>query len=154
MATLNTCQYIYDPTTTPRDQSKFVVHFDNQENKDRQLQRATKVIDYLQVAINATLEDESARFFKWLVLHPLSPCNMHYAHHLLAFFHSRGLLVGKKTVDNPVKQLKHRYLVVFSMGKHVFAKHYNSIRELKADTGKRPSQIQRRKTSLVCQKLS
>ena len=68
--------------------------------------------------------------------------------HLLEFFHSKGLLKGKKTIHNPVKQMKGRYLVVFTMGngdkQHTFAKVYNSIRELKTDTGKKPSQIKRK----------
>ena len=49
---------------------------------------------------------------------------------------------------------KHRYLVVFSMGNQVFAKRYNSIRELKCDTGKRPSQIQRCTKDMTCESLT
>ena len=85
-----------------------------------------------------------------LLVHHLSSCNRDYADALLQFFHSSGLLIGKSSVDNPVKQMKHRYLVVFSMGSQVFAKRYSSIRELKIDTGKRPSQIKRQLSDLVC----
>ena len=160
MVSLSSCNYVYDPTTVPRDQSKFTVYFeskgyDSSMWRQSQLDRCRRVQQHLQTLDRATLEDESAQFFKWLVLYHLSASNRDYAKLLLEFFHSNGLLLGKRTVDNPVKQLKHRYLVVFSMGKHVFAKRYNSIRELKIDTGKRPSQIhaQRRKTFIVCQKL-
>ena len=53
-----------------------------------------------------------------------------------------------------MKQMKKRYLVVFSMGNHVFARTYNSIRELKTDTGKRPCQIRRtRAHELTCNPL-
>jgi len=57
-------------------------------------------------------------------------------------------------VINPQKQMKERYLVLFSMNGHVFTKTYNSIRELKADTGKKPSQILCKPTkSLICKSL-
>ena len=142
MISIETCQYVYDPTTVPRDSAKFVVYFD-QDARAEQLLRAGRVIQHLEALEEPDLKEESALFFKWLVLHHLSSCNTDYAQALLEHFHSKGLLKGKSTVDNPVKQLKHRYLVVFSMGSQTFAKRYNSIRELKTDAGKRPSQIQR-----------
>ena len=142
MISIETCRYVYDPTTVPRDSAKFVVYFD-QDARAEQLLRAGRVIQHLEALEEPDLKEESALFFKWLVLHHLSSCNTDYAQALLEHFHSKGLLKGKSTVDNPVKQLKHRYLVVFSMGSQTFAKRYNSIRELKTDTGKRPSQIQR-----------
>ena len=147
MISIETCRFVYDPTTVPRDSAKFVVYFD-QDARAEQLLRADRVIQHLE-SLNeepcqtTDLKEESALFFRWLVLHHLSSCNKEYAQALLEHFHSKGLLKGKRTVDNPVKQLKHRYLVVFSMGSQTFAKRYNSIRELKTDTGKRPSQIQR-----------
>ena len=142
MISIETCQYVYDPTTVPRDSAKFVVYFD-QDARAEQLLRVDRVIQHLESLQISELKEESALFFKWLVLHHMSSCNTDYAQVLLEHFHSKGLLLGKSTVDNPVKQLKHRYLVVFSMGSQTFAKRYNSIRELKTDTGKRPSQIQR-----------
>ena len=155
MITLSSCNYIYDPTTTPRDRTKFVIYFETKDCILSQQKRAHNVVEHLDsLKVDAErLLDESARFFKWSILHNVSTCNLEYSRILLSFFHSKGLLLGKSTVDNPIKQLKHRYLVVFSMGKHVFAKRYNSIRELKVDTGKRPSQIQRHKTDLVCHNL-
>ena len=142
MISIETCRYVYDPTTVPRDSAKFVVYFD-QDARAEQLLRADRVIQHLEALEEPDLKEESALFFRWLVLHHLSSCNKEYAQALLEHFHSKGLLKGKSTVDNPVKQLKHRYLVVFSMGSQTFAKRYSSIRELKTDTGKRPSQIQR-----------
>ena len=142
MISIETCRFVYDPTTVPRDSAKFVVYFD-QDARAEQLLRADRVIQHLEALEEPDLKEESALFFKWVVLHHLSSCNKEYAQALLEHFHSKGLLKGKSTVDNPVKQLKHRYLVVFSMGSQTFAKRYNSIRELKTDTGKRPSQIQR-----------
>ena len=142
MISIETCRYVYDPTTVPRDSSAFVVYFE-QDARAEQLLRADRVIEHFESLQTTELKEESALFFKWLVLHHLSSCNKEYAQALLEHFHSKGLLLGKSTVDNPVKQLKHRYLVVFSMGSQTFAKRDNSIRELKTDTGKRPSQIQR-----------
>eukprot|EP01043_Picozoa_sp_COSAG02_P066990 COSAG02_NODE_10609_length_1901_cov_1.169256_2_plen_162_part_00 len=153
MISIEICRSVYDPTSQPRDSAPFVVHFD-QDAKAEQSKRADRVIQHLRSLGNASLKEESAVFFRWLVLHHLSSCNQHYARTLLQFFHSEGLLLGKSSVDNPVKQLKHRYLVVFSMGKQTFAKRYNSIRELKVDTGKRPTQIQRCTTDLKCQTLA
>eukprot|EP01044_Picomonas_judraskeda_P001857 COSAG03_NODE_119_length_12315_cov_126.503847_8_plen_154_part_00 len=148
MISLSACRYIYDPTTNPRDSAKFIVYFNVGDASADQQQRADRVIEHLNGLNEDALKEESALFFKWVVLHYLSSCNRDYADALLTFFHSKGLLVGKSSVDNPVKQLKHRYLVVFSMGSQVFAKRYNSIRELKVDTGKRPSQIKRQMSDL------
>jgi hypothetical protein len=39
------------------------------------------------------------------------------------------------------KQQKKRYLVMFDLNDKVVTQTYNSIREVKADTGKKPSQI-------------
>jgi hypothetical protein len=124
MITLSSCNYIYDPTTTPRDRTKFVIYFETKDCILSQQKRAHNVVEHLDsLKVDAErLLDESARFFKWLILHNVSTCNLEYSRILLSFFHSKGLLLGKSTVDNPIKQLKHRYLVVFSMGKHVFAK--------------------------------
>ena len=153
MIPIEACRYVYDPTTEPRDQTKFIIYFDENERKIQE-KRAQRVIAYLDSLAEDVLKEESALFFKWLVMHHLSICNRHYAHALLQYFHIQGLLKGKETIDNPVKQLKHRYLVVFSMGSQVFVKRYNSIRELKCDTGKRPSQIQRCTTDMICQALT
>lgn len=153
MIPIEACRYIYDPTTQPRDTAKFVVYFDENEKEIQQM-RAQRVVNHLNTLKDTELKEESAMFFKWLVLHHVSSCNTHYASTLLDHFHSLGLLKGKQTIDNPVKQLKHRYLVVFSMGNQVFAKRYNSIRELKCDTGKRPSQIQRCTKDMTCESLT
>ena len=85
--------------------------------------------------------EESICFFKWVVLYHTTDANLLYAEQLLDYFHSRGLLLHKQEVNNPVKQQTQRYLVIFTMKDHVFSKTYNSIRELRADTGTKPSQI-------------
>lgn len=153
MIPIEACRYVYDPTTEPRDTAKFVIYFDEDE-REIQEQKAQRVITHLKSLEDADLKEESTMFFKWLVLHHISSCNQQYAQLLLDYFHTLDLLVGKRTVDNPVKQLKHRYLVVFSMGSQVFAKRYNSIRELKCDTGKRPAQIQRCTKDMTCELLT
>ena len=151
---MEACHAFYDPTEA---NAQFIVHFD-QDEKQEQRQRAAKVIAHLETLDAEALAQESVQFFKWVVLHHLGGCNRFYAQDLLEFFHSKGLLKGKKTVDNPVKQLKGRYLVVFTMGhgdkQHTFAKVYNSIREIKTDTGKKPSQIKRQKIKdVICELL-
>jgi hypothetical protein len=89
-----------------------------------------------------------------VVLYHTTECNLLYAERLLEFFHQRGLLLTKKQVNNSVKQKTERYLVIFSMKEHVFAKIYHSIREIVADTGKKPSQIQRLRTEqMLCKPL-
>jgi hypothetical protein len=75
-----------------------------------------------------------------------------------SYFHSRRFLTHKKEVNNVQKQQVSRYLVIFTMAsaerEHVFSKTYNSIRELKADTGKKPSQIKCHATKqLFCRSL-
>ena len=95
------------------------------------------------------LVEESIQFFRWLVQHHLSLEHQHYCQPLLDYFHSKGLLELKQSVVNPIKQLKRRYCVVYSMGGHTFTTTYNSIREIKADTGKKPSQIKRQNTKDV-----
>ena len=148
---MQACRYIYNPLES--EEFTFIVCFD-QDAEPEQEQRAAKVIAHLESLEADALADESVKFFKWLVLHRLSLEHQHYGQALLGFFHSKGLLKGKKTVDNPVKQLKPRYLVVFTMGGHTFARTYNSIREIKADTGKKPSQIKRQPTKdLICELL-
>ena len=80
--------------------------------------------------------------------------NLDYAEHLLDYFHDKGLLQHKQEVNNPVKQQTKRYLVIFTMNGHVFAKTYNSIRELRSDTGKKPSQIRCLPTDeMLCKSL-
>ena len=147
---MQSCRYFYDPTDPD---GGFTLFFD-QDAKREQIEKAAKVISYLESLNHEALAEESILFFKWLVLHRLSLEHEHYGQALLDFFHSKGLLKGKKTVDNPVKQLKPRYLVVFTMDGHTFARTYNSIREIKADTGKKPSQIKRQPTKdLICELL-
>ena len=141
------CTGFYDPTD---EHPQFVLYFD-QDAKYELTSRAGKVIVYLESLDDEALKEQSVQFFKWLVMHHLSLEHKHYCQMLLDYFHSKGLLTMKTSVDNPVKQLKARYCVMYTMGGHTFTRTYNSIRELKVDTGKKPSQIKRQKMKdVVC----
>ena len=118
------------------------------------MDRSERVIAHLEQLEPELLLEESIRFFKWVVLYITTDSNLLYAERLLDYFHSKGLLLHKQEVNNPVKQQTQRYLVIFTMKGHVFAKTYNSIRELRADTGKKPSQIKRLPTNeMMCKIL-
>lgn len=147
---LTMCPYVYNPIeTTP-----FTVFFERADSLKEQEQRAERVIAHLSALPPSEMLEESVRFFKWIVLYKMSECNLLYAERLLTFFHGRGLLTAKQQVQNPVKQKTERYLVIYSMNDHTFAKTYNSIREIVADTGKKPAQIQRLRTDhLLCKPL-
>ena len=132
------CGYVYDPLD---EHTAFTVHFEPSEGHLEQRERASCVIAHLQKLSQEQLIEESIRFFKWIVMYDTTDANLVYAEQLLDFFHGQGLLQHKQEVNNPVKQQTKRYLVIFTMNGHVFAKTYNSIRELRADTGKKPSQI-------------
>ena len=142
---MESCAYFYDPTDPD---AEFILYFD-QDAKHEQSKRAAKVIAHLEPLSHEDLVEESIQFFKWLVQHHLSLEHQHYCQSLLDYFHSKGLLELKQSVVNPIKQLKRRYCVVYSMGGHTFTTTYNSIREIKADTGKKPSQIKRQNTKDV-----
>ena len=142
---MESCAYFYDPTDPD---AKFILYFD-QDPTQEQSERAAKVIAHLKSLDHEDLASESIQFFRWLVQHHLSLEHQHYSQTLLDYFHSNGLLELKQSVVNPVKQLKRRYCVVYSMGGHTFTTTYNSIREIKADTGRKPSQIKRQKTKDV-----
>ena len=138
---MEACNYFYDPTD---ENAQFIVYFD-QDAKQDQSERAGKVIEHLESLDMEALKEESVQFFKWLVMYRLSLEHEHYCQLLLDFFHSKGLLKMKASVVNPIKQLKGRYCVVYTMGGRTFTRTYNSIRELRVDTGKKPSQIKRQK---------
>ena len=145
------CPYVYSPV----DQIPFTVYFEPREGEKEQTRFANRTIEHLKTLDNDDLVEQSILFFKWIVLYDISECNLLYAEMVLDFFHEQGLLLCKREVNNPVKQQVERYLVIFSMKGHVFAKTYNSIRELRADTGKKPSQIRRMPTDqLLCKMLT
>ena len=123
---MEACSYFYDPTN---EDAEFILYFD-QDSKQDQSERAEKVIAHLQSLNDEALKEESVQFFKWLVMHRLSLEHKHYCELLLDYFHSRGLLTMKSGVVNPVKQLKARYCVMYTMGGHTFSRTYNSIREI------------------------
>ena len=114
---MQACHHFYDPTEA---EPQFVVCFEGAD--EAHTKRAEKVIAHLKSLDVDVLAEQSVLFFKWIVLHRLSPEFQPYTEALLGFFHSKGLLKGKKTVVNPVKQLKPRYLVVFTMGGHTFTR--------------------------------
>jgi len=147
---LKCCPYIYNPL----EHTSFTVHFNPEEGKREQQARAQRVIAHLDTLQESELVEQSIRFYKWIVLYHTTDSNFNYAQRLLTYFHGRGLLQCKQQVNNDVKQCTQRYLVIFTMKEHVFAKTYNSIRELRADTGKKPSQIQCLPTNqLMCKIL-
>ena len=131
------CGYIYNPTPEPMN---FMIHYDN-ETTTQQYRRADLVTAHLERLSRHELVAESHKFYKWVVLYHTSWVNLLYAERLLQYFKSKELLKCKQQVNNHTKQRKKRYLVVFTLGEHVFSQTYNSIRELKADTGRKPSQI-------------
>ena len=136
---LTCCSNIYNPV----EEALFRIHFDDGSQQDQSL-RAERVMEYLRNLEPDDLVEQSIRFYKWIVLYPTTECLLLYAELLLAFFHEQGLLTFKQDVNNPIKQQNaRRYLVIFTMKDHVFSKTYHSIRELRADTGKKPSQIKR-----------
>ena len=148
---MEACSYFYDPTN---ENAEFILYFD-QDTKQDQSERAEKVIAHLESLHDEALKEESVLFFKWLVMHRLSLEHEHYCQLLLDFFHSKGLLTMKSGVENPVKQLKGRYCVMYTMGGHTFTRTYNSIREIKVDTGKKPSQIKRQDIKdLMCSSMT
>ena len=148
---LTCCEYVYDPLNK---HTPFTVHFEPTEGQAEQQKRASDVIAHLEGLSQEQLIEESVRFFKWIVLYHTTDSNLSYAERLLNYFHSKGLLQHKQEVNNPMKQQTKRYLVIFTMHGHVFAKTYNSIRELRADTGKKPSQIRCLPTNeMLCKSL-
>ena len=134
---LRCCPYIYNPVAT----TPFTVYFDPREEYAEQEVRARGVIQHLHDLPHEELVEQSIQFYKWIVLYIITDCNIHYAERLLAYFHKRGLLLCKRQVNNEIKQTTQRYLVIYTIGTHVFSKTYNSIREIQEDTGRRPSQI-------------
>ena len=46
MIPIEACRYVYDPTTEPRDKTKFIIYFDADERKIQE-KRAHRVVVYL-----------------------------------------------------------------------------------------------------------
>ena len=128
---------VYNPHRT---KIPFVLHFDTDSTVEQE-SLALKAIAHLSKMGRAQLIQESEEFFKYIVMFHVSPTFLHYADRLLRFFQSQGLLTFKQSINTVQKQQKQRYLVMFNLNGKVVTQTYNSIRELKADTGKKPSQI-------------
>ena len=144
------CRYIYNPTP---DSMKFTIHYDSEATGEQE-RRAQAAIEYLEQLSTEDLVKDSHLFFKWVVLYHISWINIMYAERLLQYFHSKDLLKCKRQVNSVTKQRKQRYLVMFTLGDLVFSQTYNSIRELKADTGRKPSQIKPALTKhLLCSRI-
>ena len=135
---MTTCHLkdLYDPL----QQLSFTVYFENDVVPEPQQTKAEKVVEYLTSLSSEKLKEESSKFFKWVVMYPVDTHQV-YAEHLLAFFHAQGLLLNKKAVITKSKQHKQRYLVIYDVNGQVFSKIYNSIREIREDTGKKPTKI-------------
>ena len=142
------CPTIYNPLNEP---THFKVFFDENETlgyaKQEQRDRAQRAIAHLDTLDAAKIVRESVEFYKWIVMYPTSECNIHYAEALLDYFHSKRMLTCKQSINTTMKQMKPRYLVMFTFKNLIFTKSYNSIREIKADTGRKPSQIKRQHIS-------
>ena len=77
---MEACHYFYDPTEA---KPEFVVHFEGAD--EAHTKRAQKVIAHLETLEPDELLEESVLFFKWLVLHRLSPEFQPYTEALLGF---------------------------------------------------------------------
>ena len=129
---------VYHPHRT---KMTFVLHFDTDSTVEQE-SLALKAIAHLSKMGRAQLIQEREEFFKYIVMFHVSPAFLHYADRLLRFFQSQGLLTFKQSINTVQKQQKQRYLVMFNLNGKVVTQTYNSIRELKADTGRRPSQME------------
>ena len=128
---------VYNPLA---DSTPFRLHFHTDETVEQE-ELAQKVIAHLDTLDDTALAHESREFYKYTVMFHVSYCHLHYADRLLRYFQSKGLLKCKQRVNTVQKQQKKRYVVMFNLNDKVVTQTYNSIREVKADTGKKPSQI-------------
>ena len=124
----------YDPLNV----LTFRVDFDDED--DTQAESASQVQAHLDTLTIEQLQEESCKFFQWIVSKRVST-HLQYAEALLAYFHSKGLLSQKKEVVTIAKQSKPRYVVIYDMNGKYFSRIYNSVREIQEDTGKKPSKL-------------
>jgi hypothetical protein len=125
---------LYDPL----DQLTFTLFEENRNAK--QEVAAKKVKAYLDSLDLQQLQHESGKFYEWIVVWNVDS-HVTYAQSLLDYFHSKDMLLQKKEVQTLPKQDKSRYVVIYDMNGKVFSKVYNSVREIREDTGKKPSKI-------------
>eukprot|EP01051_Picozoa_sp_SAG22_P014755 SAG22_NODE_1836_length_3467_cov_15.471200_2_plen_135_part_00 len=124
----------YDPLNV----LTFKVYFDDEdENQD---ESATLVKAYLDTLSDEQLQNESNKFFQWIVSTRVDTF-LKYAESLLKYFHSKELLTQKKEVVTIAKQNKPRYVVIYDMDGKYFSRIYSSVREIQEDTGKKPSKL-------------
>jgi hypothetical protein len=128
---------VYNPLAA---KTPFRHHFFTSDTEEQQ-ELADRVIAHLETLDEQQLNYESQEYYKYTVKFHVSYCHLHYADTLLHYFQSKGLLKYKQAVNTVQKQQKKRYLVMFDLNDKVVTQTYNSIREVKADTGKKPSQI-------------
>jgi hypothetical protein len=146
---MQVCSHIYNPV---RPEQKFVVVFDEPLDAG-QAERAAEVIAYLETLDAEALRNEAHQFYIWSVVYFVSVYNLRYAELLLEYFHGKGLLACKRCVNAERKQSKRRHQVLFRIGDKCFTRTYNSIRELKADTGRRPKQMEQSAGQLLLKSL-
>lgn len=93
-----------------------------------------QTIQYLNGLTCEQLKRQSVQLFKWLVVHQPTTLQI-YATELLEYFHTKGLLLNKHSICKIVKHHQPKYLVVYTIEDGVFTQQYNSIREIRDDTG-------------------
>lgn len=96
---------------------------------------AAQVTQYLDTLTVSQLKVESVKFYKWIVVRQPGLEMERYATALLQYFHGKGLLLAKQTVRRCIKHRQPKYLVHFTIGDEQFSQLYNSIREIREDTG-------------------
>ena len=113
---------------------KHAVHFDTETLHAYEGNLIAQTVQYLETLTYEQLKMQSVRLFKWLVVH--QPTNLQlYAMELLEYFHTKGLLLNKHNICKVEKHHQPKYLVVYTIGDDVFTQQYNSIREIRDDTG-------------------
>ena len=127
---------------------KHAVHFDTETLHAYEGTLVTQTVQYLETLTYEQLKMQSVRLFKWLVVH--QPTNLQlYAMELLEYFHTKGLLLNKHNICKVEKHHQPKYLVVYTIGDNVFTQQYNSIREIRDDTGLRGRKFISNKTTNI-----
>ena len=125
---------LYDPLKL----LSFTIDFSTSANDEPLVIAANKTIEHLSHLDDIKLLTQAYLFMKWLIVYNVSS-HAKYAQMLLDFFHSRNLLLHKKSIVTEKKQSKPKYVVIYNMPDNVFSKMYSSVREMREDTGKKPS---------------
>jgi hypothetical protein len=138
-------QNVYNPIGIIRTHKVF---FSTKDNLAYVAQLVDQTLQFLNTLSLQQLKLQSVKFFKWLVVGDTNNLEK-YAQDLLDYFHSRGLLMNKTTLHPIQRQSKQRYVVLYKIGDECFSQTYNSIREIKEDTGLRGRKFHKKKTSQI-----